>query len=198
MTIDHSADHASGHSCESGPVQHTEFAIRFRLSPDSLTWLVVRDGAVLSRHVRKRDAERLAAAHARGHRPSTLVIERMDGTEQARRYYRHSRSRGDGAATVEVAATVPRGGENSTLVTAPEGASETATGAATGGATRALYRLAEPARRPVSARAEARTWVWGGRYGRASRPCTRGIRVASTRVATATHLPCRSRTVETR
>src|SRR5690606_39978445 len=47
----------------------TVFGVRFRLSPDSLTWLVTRDDVVLSRHVRKRDAERLAAAHARGRRP---------------------------------------------------------------------------------------------------------------------------------
>src|SRR5690606_2953934 len=67
----------------------TVFGGRFRLSPDSLTWLVTRDDAVLSRHVRKRDAERVAAAHARGRRPSTLVIERMDGTCQSVRSYGH-------------------------------------------------------------------------------------------------------------
>ncbi|MFC4005023.1 DUF2188 domain-containing protein [Prauserella oleivorans] len=63
------------------------FLVQFRFSPDSLTWLVVRDGSVLSRHCRKRDAVRIAAGHARRHAPSTLVIERMDGTEQARRRY---------------------------------------------------------------------------------------------------------------
>lgn len=63
------------------------FVVHFRFSPDSLTWLVVRDGRVLSRHCRKRDAVLVAAEHARGHAPSTLVIERMDGTEQARRRY---------------------------------------------------------------------------------------------------------------
>ncbi|GAA1213933.1 hypothetical protein LY12_003382 [Prauserella alba] len=191
------ADQRSDPSHDDEPVQHTEFAIRFRFSPDSLTWLVVRDGAVLSRHVRKRDAERLAAAHARGRRPSTLVIERMDGTEQARRQYRRSWSHGAGPVATEAAAAVPRSGENSTLATTPERVPGTTSRAAPDGPTRALHRAAEPARRRVSARAEARTGSCG-RRSRASRPCTRGILAANARVATAAHLPGRSRTVETR
>lgn len=79
----------------------TVFGVRFRLSPDSLTWLVTRDDVVLSRHVRKRDAERVAAAHARGRRPSTLVIERMDGTCQSVRSYGHgsAQQHADGAGS---------------------------------------------------------------------------------------------------
>ncbi|PXY34966.1 MULTISPECIES: DUF2188 domain-containing protein [Prauserella] len=63
------------------------FQVRFRFSPDSLTWLVVHEQLVLSRHCRKRDAVTEAARVARANPPSALVIERMDGTvERERRY----------------------------------------------------------------------------------------------------------------
>ncbi len=74
------------------------FLVRFRFSPDSLTWLVVHGETVLSRHCRKRDAARVASAHARQYRPSTLVIERMDGTAQVRRRYGPVRSGGGARA----------------------------------------------------------------------------------------------------
>lgn len=185
---------AAGRRHADEPAQHTVFAVRFRLSADSLTWLVVRDGVVLSRHVRKRDAERLAAAHARGHRPSSLVIERMDGSEQARRHYRHSRS---GARAVPAVA-VPRSGENSTLVTRQDPASPRSSGHGACPPTRALSRPAGHSERGVVARVAARTRTRSHRFARASRSCSRGIRVVSTRVATSTRVAGSSRTVETR
>ena len=100
----------------------TVFGVRFRLSPDSLTWLVTRDDVVLSRHVRKRDAERVAAAHARGRRPSTLVIERMDGTCQSVRSYGHGSAQqhadGSGSPGRERAHGCRRHVANSPFVTA--------------------------------------------------------------------------------
>ncbi|MFF5991430.1 DUF2188 domain-containing protein [Prauserella flavalba] len=63
------------------------FQVRFRFSPDSLTWLVIHDELVLSRYCRKRDAVAQAARVARANPPSVLVVERMDGTvERERRY----------------------------------------------------------------------------------------------------------------
>ncbi|MCP2237717.1 hypothetical protein [Prauserella halophila] len=227
MTTDRAAGHAA--STASGPavdrdhsgdpVQHTAFAVRFRLSPDSLTWLVVRDGAVLSRHVRKRDAERLAAAHARGCRPSSVTIERMDGTEQTRRHYRQPRARGDVAVAVVAvaaagnAAAVPRGGENSTLVTAPGPAysaspdvdtagtgtdTGTDTTADTTGPSRPLNRGFSLVERRVPVRAGTQAAGRRGWSGRVSRPCARGTRATNVRVVATTRLPGRSRTVETR
>ncbi|MBB3049437.1 hypothetical protein FHS23_000432 [Prauserella isguenensis] len=194
MTVERPAGHAGGRSNADEPARYTAFAVRFRLSPDSLTWLVVRDGTVLSRHVRKRDAERLAAAHARGCRPSSLVVERMDGSEQARRHYRHSRS---GARAVP-AVVVPRSGENSTLVTRPGSASQVSSGLGVGSPTRALSRSAGRSGRGIIARVTARTNRRSHRPAHASRSCRRGIRMASTRVATSTRVGGSSRTVETR
>lgn len=194
MTVERPAGHTEGRRHTDEPAQHTVFAVRFRLSPDSLTWLVVRDGAVLSRHVRKRDAERLAAAHARGRRPSSLVIERMDGSEQARRHYRHSRS---GARAVPAAA-VPRGGENSTLVTRPDPPFPASSGLGAGPPTRASTRTAGGPGRGIVARVPTRVRTRSHRPAPASRSCSRGIRVVSTRVATSARVVGSSRTVETR
>ncbi|PRX45359.1 uncharacterized protein DUF2188 [Prauserella shujinwangii] len=63
------------------------YVVRFRVSPDSLTWLVECEGEVLSRHCRKRDAVREAAGRARTTRPSVLVIHRIDGTRSGERRY---------------------------------------------------------------------------------------------------------------
>lgn len=63
------------------------YVVRFVASPDSLTWLVEHEGGVLSRHVRKRDAVREAAARARARAPSELVIHRLDGTTESERGY---------------------------------------------------------------------------------------------------------------
>ncbi|WP_007023632.1 DUF2188 domain-containing protein [Saccharomonospora iraqiensis] len=59
----------------------TRYSVVFRFSPDSLTWLVRREGAVLSRWCRKRDAVAEAARLARGDAPSTLTIGGMDGDD---------------------------------------------------------------------------------------------------------------------
>lgn len=63
------------------------FLVRFQVSADSLTWLVIRDGDVLERYCRKRDAIGRAARLARADPPAALVVERMDGTVQASRRY---------------------------------------------------------------------------------------------------------------
>lgn len=63
------------------------YRVRFRVSPDSLTWQVRQGEEVLSRHCRKRDAVREAARHARSNSPSALVVERMDGTVECQRRY---------------------------------------------------------------------------------------------------------------
>ncbi|WP_313886906.1 DUF2188 domain-containing protein [Saccharomonospora amisosensis] len=63
------------------------FLVRFQVSADSLTWLVIRDGDVLERYCRKCDAIGRAARLARADPPAALVIERMDGTVQATRRY---------------------------------------------------------------------------------------------------------------
>ncbi|CAM2988558.1 DUF2188 domain-containing protein [Saccharomonospora xinjiangensis] len=80
----------------------TSYSVVFRFSPDSLTWLVSREGIVLSRFCRKRDAVREAARLARGsggEGPTVVTVERMDGTVQCvRRYGRTAALPGDGRA----------------------------------------------------------------------------------------------------
>lgn len=72
-----------------GPLQGGKrYLVRFRVSPDSLTWHIICAGEVLSRYCRKRDAVKEAAVRARQNSPSVLVIERMDGTVEHERRYR--------------------------------------------------------------------------------------------------------------
>ncbi|WP_019818615.1 DUF2188 domain-containing protein [Saccharomonospora saliphila] len=72
------------------------YRVVFRFSPDSLTWLVERGDEVLSRWCRRHDAVREAARCAREGAPSTLTVERVDGTVQQRRRYPRPRSADDG------------------------------------------------------------------------------------------------------
>lgn len=88
----------------SGNKRHpVRYAVRFQVRADSLTWLVIREGEILRRYCRKHDAICRASGLARTEPAAELVIERMDGTVQAKRRY------GPGAATGRGPESAPPG-----------------------------------------------------------------------------------------